>query len=164
MAGNRASSSLALGTPFTGGGLYRPSRCCCIERCPGGEIGKRCGLRSRWSYILVSSSLTPGTGQAPSKEGAFSFFDVFNSGSAQIHLLVFCNRGSAFPSIRCTEYALLRLRKFLSNSLRINSGIAVFEGPLFLSITTSCWMPFTRISKSDANSTPSLTVVSSGRF
>gem|GEM_PF-2611846 len=31
--------------------------------CPGGEIGKRCGLRSRWSYILESSSLFPGTNQ-----------------------------------------------------------------------------------------------------
>ena len=26
--------------------------------CPDGEIGKRCGLRSRWSYILESSSLS----------------------------------------------------------------------------------------------------------
>ncbi|MEY3678923.1 MAG: hypothetical protein RI924_1064 [Bacteroidota bacterium] len=31
-------------------------------RCgPGGEIGKRCGLRSRWSHILESSSLSLGT-------------------------------------------------------------------------------------------------------
>ena len=28
---------------------------------PCGEIGKRCGLRSRWSYILESSSLSVGT-------------------------------------------------------------------------------------------------------
>ncbi len=29
--------------------------------CPDGEIGKRCGLRSRWSNILESSSLSSGT-------------------------------------------------------------------------------------------------------
>ena len=28
---------------------------------PDGEIGKRCGLRSRWSTILESSSLSSGT-------------------------------------------------------------------------------------------------------
>ena len=30
-------------------------------QCPDGEIGKRCGLRSRWSTILESSSLSSGT-------------------------------------------------------------------------------------------------------
>ena len=29
---------------------------------PDGEIGKRCGLRSRWSKILESSTLSSGTG------------------------------------------------------------------------------------------------------
>lgn len=31
------------------------------QPCPGGEIGKRCGLRSRWEQSLESSSLSPGT-------------------------------------------------------------------------------------------------------
>ena len=29
--------------------------------CPDGEIGKRCGLRSRWELSLESSSLSSGT-------------------------------------------------------------------------------------------------------
>jgi hypothetical protein len=33
----------------------------CVCQCPDGEIGKRCGLRSRWSKILESSSLSSGT-------------------------------------------------------------------------------------------------------
>ena len=33
--------------------------------CPDGEIGKRCGLRSRWSKILESSSLSSGTLNGP---------------------------------------------------------------------------------------------------
>ena len=33
----------------------------CYHYCPDGEIGKRCGLRSRWSTILESSSLSSGT-------------------------------------------------------------------------------------------------------
>lgn len=32
-----------------------------VCQCPDGEIGKRCGLRSRWSKILESSSLSSGT-------------------------------------------------------------------------------------------------------
>ena len=32
-----------------------------VVNCPDGEIGKRCGLRSRWSKILESSSLSSGT-------------------------------------------------------------------------------------------------------
>lgn len=32
-----------------------------VHQCPDGEIGKRCGLRSRWSTILESSSLSSGT-------------------------------------------------------------------------------------------------------
>jgi hypothetical protein len=49
----------------------------CIERCPGGEIGKRCGLRSRWSYILVSSSLTPGTAEKPFHPEGFFVFPIY---------------------------------------------------------------------------------------
>ena len=52
-----------------------------IIQCPDGEIGKRCGLRSRWSKILESSSLSSGTASALNrltfnKLGGFLFFGV----------------------------------------------------------------------------------------
>lgn len=37
---------------------------------PGGEIGKRCGLRSRWEKSLESSSLSPGTQKSNSRSHA----------------------------------------------------------------------------------------------
>ena len=37
-----------------------------VCQCPDGEIGKRCGLRSRWSTILESSSLSSGTSKLKS--------------------------------------------------------------------------------------------------
>src|SRR5690606_8041129 len=47
-----------------------------IWKCPGGEIGKRCGLRSRWEKSLESSSLSPGTskfnGRPHAKAAKFS--------------------------------------------------------------------------------------------
>ena len=62
------------GTPFTGE-VYRPSRCCCIERCPGGEIGKRCGPEAVELHPCEFES-HPGNWKKPlRKEGLF--FDDF---------------------------------------------------------------------------------------
>ena len=64
-----------------------------VCQCPDGEIGKRCGLRSRWSKILESSSLSSGTVSALirltfSMLGGFLFYGVINSNLKHSQLLL----------------------------------------------------------------------------
>lgn len=59
----------------------------CRQTGPDGEIGKRCGLRSRWSNFLVSSSLTSGTTENEKSYPVLlqdSFLIMILSGPAEI--------------------------------------------------------------------------------
>lgn len=70
----------------------------------------------------MSSSLTPGTGQAPSKEGAFSFFDDFLVVRSRVSDFRFCKHERYLP-LDCAFLILhFSIHAILSASFQMKFG------------------------------------------